>query len=213
MVNTTSGGLIEVLHLCVSLLLVWIVAECWRTYRLDALRQKLFALRDDLFDVADGGLTQFDDPAYRILRGRINSIIRFAHEITLTQLLFLSLAAKRMQPPDRGGWEIALNGLADKEARKRLNDIHEEAQRLLKEHLVNSPLPPLGYVLLRLLTLMASALTKLIVALDPRSSLTIPSPTYRLSRNLPVDLLEAQALETDATEQTQMRFPIRARAH
>jgi hypothetical protein len=135
---------VQVLHLCVSLSLVWLLAECWRTYRVDTLRQTLFALRDELFDCADNDLVSFEDPAYRILRERINSIIRFAHELTLTQLPFLRLAAKRIHPRDRQDWKGAVDSLPNVQTREVLNDIHTKVQRLLREHLVNSPLPPLG---------------------------------------------------------------------
>ena len=51
---------------------------------LDMYRQKLFFIRDELFDIAarkEHGLT-FDNPAYVDLRNSLHNSIRFAHQIS-----------------------------------------------------------------------------------------------------------------------------------
>ena len=56
-------------------------------YRLDDYRQKLFLLRDELFDLALDRQIDFAHPAYRFLNLRINSLIRYAHKTKLVSLL------------------------------------------------------------------------------------------------------------------------------
>jgi hypothetical protein len=211
MVSTSDPG--QLFHLCVSLFLLWLLAQCWRTYRLDTIRQKLFALRDELFDCADRGMIAFEHPAYRIVRERINGMIRFAHELTLTQLWFVGRMRDRLTVQERQDWRGAADSLGDPQARQALRNIHDKMLRLLTEHLISSPMPPIGFFLLRALNLATSALTRLILWIRPGTSVRIPSPARRLSQNLPVDLLEVQALESDATQQRQLRLATGVRAH
>src|SRR5580658_4090425 len=76
------------LHIVMGLAAIWILLfKLVRDYRIDALRNRLFALRDDLFDYASAGNVEFDEPAYFKLRGVINSLIRFAHRLTFTRFL------------------------------------------------------------------------------------------------------------------------------
>ena len=55
---------------------------CWVHLRIILLRQRLFDIRDDLWDKARE-LFAFDDPAYREARTHLNTTIRIAHWITL----------------------------------------------------------------------------------------------------------------------------------
>ena len=71
-----------------ALLLLWVfVCIFWKEYCLDVFRHNLFALRDELFIYAGGGKISFQHPAYRMLRDRMNSSIRYGHELTLSRLL------------------------------------------------------------------------------------------------------------------------------
>src|SRR5579862_226779 len=53
-----------------------------RLVLLARFRQKLFGIRDRLFDYAAEGNIEFSDPAYGSLRSMMNSLIRFAHKVT-----------------------------------------------------------------------------------------------------------------------------------
>ena len=77
------------------------LAYFWRDYRIDALRDELFGLRDQLFMYAAERNIDFDNPAYAILRERMNALIRFAHEFTLTKFLIAVLVISR----DRDYWQ------------------------------------------------------------------------------------------------------------
>jgi len=77
-----------VLQIAIGFILLWVLFYFGvRPYREDAIRHRLFELRDELFLFAINGGISFDSPAYSILRGRINALIRFAHTITLSRIL------------------------------------------------------------------------------------------------------------------------------
>lgn len=57
-------------------------------YRNDSFRQKLFEVRDSMFDDACNNKISFDSSSYGMLRSAINSHIRFAHKINLFQTIF-----------------------------------------------------------------------------------------------------------------------------
>ncbi len=76
----------NVLYNALGLIALWFMLRCWRTYRDDKLREDIFGLRAELFDYAATGAISFDDPLYRKLRSLLNSVLRFAHEISFVRL-------------------------------------------------------------------------------------------------------------------------------
>jgi hypothetical protein len=72
---------------CLWVLCYWL----FRRYRRDVFRYKLFVIRDALFDAAADGLIPFDHPAYGMMRQYLNGLIRFAHRLNTTTLLFFIL--------------------------------------------------------------------------------------------------------------------------
>lgn len=78
-------------HLVISLFALWFLYfYCWREHRIDAYRQRLFAIRDGLFDFAASGAIGFDDPAYTTLRSVSNGLIRFGHRLTFSRVLIVA---------------------------------------------------------------------------------------------------------------------------
>jgi hypothetical protein len=67
-------------------------------YRIDRLRQKLFALRDELFDYAAAGNIPFDHDAYGMLRHTINGFIRFSHILSITGILMTAMLERIRGP-------------------------------------------------------------------------------------------------------------------
>lgn len=66
----------------IGFLALWIFFFClYRDFRVDEYRQKLFRLRDELYDYAAAGNMQFSDEAYGLLRSTINGSIRYAHRL------------------------------------------------------------------------------------------------------------------------------------
>ncbi|HWE48161.1 MAG TPA: hypothetical protein VG273_00115 [Bryobacteraceae bacterium] len=128
------------LHVAMGLFAVWILAfKFARDYRIDSLRDHLFALRDDLFDYAAEGNVEFDDPAYFKLRSLINSLIRFAHRLTFarffTGVIFTSVSGSRGFDNPLLEWQSAVEALRT-EQQKRLKEIHSAALVMVVRHLI-----------------------------------------------------------------------------
>lgn len=67
-----------------QVLLLWLFfVGPYHSYRVDLLRQRLFTLRDDLFQNATDGKFSFEDPAYTTTRSTLNGMIRFSNQISL----------------------------------------------------------------------------------------------------------------------------------
>lgn len=100
--------LVTALESIIGLLALWVlVCVFWKDYCLDAFRQSLFKLRDDLFMYAAHGNIAFDDPAYRVLRERMNSTIRYGHEFTITRCIVAALTMpKDYAQTESDAWEI-----------------------------------------------------------------------------------------------------------
>src|SRR5688572_19860233 len=72
----------------------------YRDYRIDLFRDRMFALRQDLFDLAAQGVIPFDHPAYGALRRTMNGFIRLADQVNLTATLALALEVRGFKPQD-----------------------------------------------------------------------------------------------------------------
>lgn len=97
------------------LALVGIVALCafkagpWNWAMNDYFRDKMFAARDELFDAAANGEIAVDDPGYQATRDAINSMIRFAHTLSLARLaVFVAMGARRPASAAGSGgpWDV-----------------------------------------------------------------------------------------------------------
>jgi hypothetical protein len=66
----------------------WLFAFVYSKYRLDVVRQRLFAIRDSLFQEA-AQRDLFTQEAYGITRTTLNGMIRFAHEMSLSRIFFI----------------------------------------------------------------------------------------------------------------------------
>lgn len=90
----------SILHLACGLYLLWfLLFFCFRSYRLDFVRDQLFQVRNELFDYAATGAISFDAPAYWMLRQRLNGLLRFAHTMTFVRLVIALLVPE--------GWKRA----------------------------------------------------------------------------------------------------------
>jgi hypothetical protein len=152
----------NILHLGVGLYLLWFLAFfCWRSYRLDALRDELFQVRNELFDYAATGAVSFDDPAYWLLRQRLNGLLRFAHTVSFGRVI-ISVTAMSTSPEglrrmrtSSERWRAELEHVG-KGVREKLLAFESRAGEVVAKHLITgSPilictvLPYLGLLLLR----------------------------------------------------------------
>jgi hypothetical protein len=75
-----------------GLILFWVLFYIsTRSLLLDILRQRLFEIRDDLFDFAADGGIEFTNPVYCELRVDINNMIRFAHKLSFARMILAQL--------------------------------------------------------------------------------------------------------------------------
>ena len=124
-----------------SLVIFWILPN----YRVDSFRQKMFTVRDKLFDYAAEGSIPFDEPAYVLLRQHMNGFIRYAHQLTVFRLLMTKVinnaSAKSGSTRWSDAWCAALANVKSDEARARLKALYEEGTVLTIKHLIlGSPL-------------------------------------------------------------------------
>ena len=185
---TPLANFTAALHLTLSLMLLWIlVFKLFRDYRVDALRDRLFVLREKLFDYAASGNISFDHPAYTKSRMLINSQIRFAHRFTFTRfamgVLFMMWRDEPCDEKPLLEWQQALAELP-KEPREILQGIHTEMLVLLVWHLVTgSPIMLGGLVIWAALNGMAREALKAFAEWLPG-----------------LDILQSQAVEAEAIE-------------
>jgi hypothetical protein len=127
---------IHILETCLSLALIWAFWNYgWKSFMLDHTRQRLFSIRDDLFDVAlrgEGGLS-FSSPVYGILRESLNSNIRFAHRVTFyhiwVAMIFGALPGIKIKQAMRGyktQAALAIESLPEGDLKKKLQIIQSK---------------------------------------------------------------------------------------
>lgn len=126
----------------IALLLLWVLYFwLYREYRLDLFRQRMFALRDELFDLADGGTLPFDSKAYGMLRSVINGNIQFGHQLGFLELLFYCAAGRRAKSKYSNAsrfeevWSNACSSLSS-DAVKELQMIRMRMHVLVFEQLI-----------------------------------------------------------------------------
>ena len=135
-----GSTMFTVLSSVVYLLGIWyLIFWKYRTYSVDAFRQDMFTLRDEVFDAARDGLIDFNHPAYGILRSTINGFIRFGHRFTIGQFLFMMLLVKRDDLEKVADfdqeWEQAIAGL-DENTRARLEQFRTRMDMIAIKQLV-----------------------------------------------------------------------------
>lgn len=108
-------------------------------YRIDALRQRLFELRDALFDDALAGRISFDSPAYKATRILLNGLLRFAHRLSLSRFL---VAMRFVPPPSQrvGARFEAMLKASPSSDRDLCWTYVTAANKLVAKHMLSSPL-------------------------------------------------------------------------
>ena len=95
---------------------------------LDSYRQSIFELRDLLFDDAMAGKISFKSPAYMLLREQMNAMIRYAHHLSFSQMVFTMLATQGYSKSTKGSWQTewarAIHNTTDPKVRERLLALH-----------------------------------------------------------------------------------------
>ncbi len=187
---TPIGHIAGVVQLGFALGALWGLVFLFRAYRVEALRDRLFAVRQKLFDYANSGGVEFSDPAYAKLRRLINSLIRFAHHVTFPRFA-LGFVWASWDDPVCGSepleeWRQAVSRLPP-EAKERLEEIHGEALVLVVRHLVTGSPIMIGVGILFFFWSVIDGVAK--------SALTL------LAEQLPgLDSLQSQAIAADSLD-------------
>jgi hypothetical protein len=105
-----------------SLLLLFFYGP-WQQTATDVARQLVFERRDQWFDLARAGKIDFHSSEYKQIRSALNSLIRFAHELTLTRLVIAMVAGETDGPSES---RKAISRIVDE-------DVRNEAQRIMRE--------------------------------------------------------------------------------
>lgn len=85
----------EIVLFYLGLSLVWIGLNwLYRDLVVDFFRQKIFTLRDSLFDEAADGFIDFSHPAYTMLRSTMNGFLRFGHKVSIFEMVIYTLLSK-----------------------------------------------------------------------------------------------------------------------
>jgi hypothetical protein len=86
MIHDQAIHLLSALFALLGLAVIWL--WLYRDYRVDFFRQRMFSLRDELFDEGCRGTISFDHPAYGMLRSTMNGFIRFGHKMGILNFIF-----------------------------------------------------------------------------------------------------------------------------
>ena len=96
----------------------WVLFYEYPRSAIELTRNELFSLRDELFELGQKGEIPFDSDAYTILRGLLNGMIRYAHDISGTQLiatqLIRSKSATHYSDHIKSSWNQAQSALPAK---------------------------------------------------------------------------------------------------
>lgn len=91
--------IIGLFSLATILILLGLILWLFPDYYIDSFRQKMFILRDQLFDDARNGKIGFNDPSYMMLRSSMNGFIQFGHKLNIWQAIFLTFFVKKAKIP------------------------------------------------------------------------------------------------------------------
>src|SRR5215472_9285532 len=115
------------------------LVDVWQHYRVAAVREDLFEMRDLLFNVAVRNNYLFKHPSYVRLRQTINICIRFAHKFTGSRLVGALLVRQVWSAIPKDNWMETLEGLP-KDVQAELLKVHKGVHFRLGCHLFHLPM-------------------------------------------------------------------------
>lgn len=176
---------ILIIGICV-LFLWWFFHEIQMDFCVDLTRQRLFKIRDELFDYAADGNVSFDSKAYGLCRKTINGMIRFCHDLHWIRIAIMGISLYFQKDLDKqyqkyiANRENAHNDL-DPETREKIDQIYRQMHRVVIIHLVHTSL------LLLTLTYLAYWIARIISRTEELVNWVIKSSTPAM------DQVDAQA--------------------
>jgi hypothetical protein len=113
-----------VLKSALTLVAIWVfIFYFWRDYRIDSFREHVFSLRNRMFLYVAENSIGFDNPAYLILRNRMNVVLRYAHEFTMARFLFfIAFRPVAVSNTQMQMWERALEAVPSDRHRAKFQE-------------------------------------------------------------------------------------------
>jgi hypothetical protein len=98
-----------------------------RSLFLDIHRQRIFELRDRLFDMAVAGEISFNDPVYAEVRDGLHRTIRILHMMTIPDIVFAAVMISRRRELPENRLRDAIASVQDPDLRRRLECLEAES--------------------------------------------------------------------------------------
>ncbi|HEY4101412.1 MAG TPA: hypothetical protein VGM20_11125 [Gemmatimonadales bacterium] len=117
--------------------LVFVYYYLLRQAEIDRFRDQAFQLRDQLFDLIVDEAIHTEDPAYTVLRRRMNGFIRYAHRLSIPAAIgFAVIIPEKMIRDDE--WGIRMRELATEnpELHRRLVSLSDEMSNAVLVHIL-----------------------------------------------------------------------------
>lgn len=115
--------------LLAALLLVVLFYGPWQSVCTDWARQTIFESRDRLFDMAREGRLSFESDEYRTIRSSLESLIRYAHQLTIVR--FAWMLSMRETPLKRSNMDTAISKIYDQDTRNEVRGLTDRACRAI----------------------------------------------------------------------------------
>ena len=138
------------------MILVAILLAIWNIFikplALDIYQQRLFELREELYDFADSGNTDFDSMQYKTLHERLTKVARFSSRFgiissTIDEIL-ISILTKGNSKQERESGLAYLEGISNKVEIDKYTNIESELDSITIHYLLwsNAVVAPLLFV-------------------------------------------------------------------
>ncbi len=129
-----------------TLLLVWaFYSWLYWPYRVDKTRQRLFFIRNEIFDYAADGNVDFNHPGYWHLRELVNGMIRFTHKFEFISLLCLYVSLRKALLQS-GRFENMMSDIEalPEDVQKQLKNYIYQVNMVMVSHLIQSSIILMG---------------------------------------------------------------------
>ena len=187
-------GITAAMSVAISTILLLLLGCLYSGYRADNLRDRIFTLRDEMFLYAiDHGIAE--TTAHEKLRLTMNSLIRYAHHVSLSRLILLDINRRvfklNPRPPETYiEWVEAVKALPQDEA-EHMREFHAKVMLLVMRHMITGS--PLLWPVFPLIVIHE--------AISKSTRALIDVTVSVVSRRIPsVDLFEADALSRPANQ-------------
>lgn len=121
-------GVYLIINLLLTYCLLWFVYGPYQDIMINTGRQRLFVIRDEIFDMALNGELDFSDPRYRQIRTSIEMMIRQMHSLTIGQFVVLQFCPKTSLSGS-SPMESAIESFEDDQLKEKLRGYQREVAR------------------------------------------------------------------------------------